>query len=1150
MTKQPQPSGIDPELEARIVAMVLGEASDFERGELDRLIDERPELAALKKKIQSVHGLLRDVVTGESVAADDDWKLSAERRGAVLAVIGGEAEGMPAKADAVESFKLSKSANDGFLWKLSKIAAVFCVVGLIGALLLPASQSAKMAARRTKSSDRMQPKKLGIENHFRSELVSKSLSGGDSAASRESFATNNEDYYFEGEAVAVAEPDYEANSKSALSAIRGSLNYDAVASADFGVDSREPRRQQKGKQVTERPGATASSPVPAAAAPSTAALDRFGEPLGGIAGEPGDDSARLAADKNGDEGAVAFDVGSRRLSSSETDPPKAGDGELTFPGLAAGRTNQNASVSADLAKRVAPTGSKDIPFRNNSFGTNSYGNSGSTASEAPEGLDISGAQAATSSDSSSMDIDALIELEDIVASRGASSQRRASSTIGKESVLKEQSASRRSATLDAKYNGQEANQRLLAEHDMPRESEGEEYGRQLSAQPEDQWGFARPSSKQWPATAAIEDPDRDGIATEDNMSRGGGVGGGGGQGGGGEMSGGRDESIRRPISEPEAENGGGQFRGKQLSEEAKQDSGRRFARNSEEEEIRMGEQGFEVDVSATVEDLVANQPASSLSEPATHENREQLQKSLGRLSETSKPNVNRGEDLFSADESTEIEGPRDEQRELLRRRSQLAAAGRVQGRRTVLDRFDGTDKAREKARVITRAAPAELNEKTAEDEAFSTFSLHVSDVSFKLARAALAKGEWPEAAKVRIEEFVNAFDYGDPLPSRNEKVACRLEQSIHPFLQQRNLLRVSLRTAAAGRASTTPLRLTLVLDNSGSMERVDRRETVRRAFALLAEQLAPVDQVTLISFARRPRLLADKVRGAQVSQLVQQIQELPSEGGTNIEAALQLAFEKAQEQQVENAQNRIILLTDGAVNLGDAQPESLSRMIASMRSAGIAFDAAGISAEGLNDEILEALTRQGDGRYYLLDSPADADDGFARQIAGALRPSAKNVKVQIEFNPRRVGRYKLLGFEKHRLKQEDFRNDQVDAAEMAAAEAGVALYTLESKANGAGDIGQVSVRFRDLSTGQMVENRWPIPYEADAPRADQATPSLRIATSAALLAAKFKGGPLGHSVDLRTLSELLAGLPDRHCDSKRVQQLQQMLQQARQLSAK
>lgn len=489
----------------------------------------------------------------------------------------------------------------------------------------------------------------------------------------------------------------------------------------------------------------------------------------------------------------------------------------------------------------------------------------------------------------------------------------------------------------------------------------------------------------------------------------------------------------------------------------------------------------------------------------------------------------------------------EERGEVLRRRDQLATSGR--------NRWDGyvppmlADNSESMKAWGTKApVPASLNEKAAQEEAFSTFSLHVGDVSFKLARAALASGQWPEAAKVRIEEFVNAFDYGDPMPSRSEKVSCQLEQSIHPFLQQRNLLRISMRTAAAGRSSNTPLRLTFVLDNSGSMERIDRRQTVRRAFALLVQQLKPIDQVTLISFARQPRLLSDKVRGDQSHQLVQLIADLPSEGGTNIEAALQLAFEKAKEQQTDGAQNRIILLTDGAVNLGDADPESLSQMITTMRGAGIAFDAAGICAEGLNDEVLEALTRKGDGRYYLLDSLEAADDGFARQIAGALRPSAKNVKVQVEFNPKRVGRYKLLGFEKHRLKQEDFRNDSVDAAEMAAAEAGVAMYQFEAKPDGEGDVGSVSVRFRDLSTGEMIENRWPIPYEAAAPRPDQAAPSLRIATSAALLAAKLRGEVLGETVDLKTLSDLIAELPDQDRDADRVRELHQMIQQARQLS--
>lgn len=443
--------------------------------------------------------------------------------------------------------------------------------------------------------------------------------------------------------------------------------------------------------------------------------------------------------------------------------------------------------------------------------------------------------------------------------------------------------------------------------------------------------------------------------------------------------------------------------------------------------------------------------------------------------------------------------------------------------------------------ALRQPTPAALDETSPSAEPFSTFSLHVSDVSFQLAKSSLASGKWPEAEKIRIEEFVNAFDYGDPVPSMGERVACRIDQGAHPFLQQRNLVRIALRTAEAGRSSGTPLRLTLLLDSSGSMERPDRRATLTRAVATLAGLLGENDRITLVSFARQPRLVADAVAGNEAMKLAETVAALPSEGGTNLEAALELAFEKAREHQEANAQNRIVLLTDGAANLGDAKAESLGARVELMRDAGIAFDAAGFGAEGLNDEILEALTRKGDGRYYLLDRPEDAGEAFAEQIAGALRPAAKNVKVQVEFNPDRVKSYKLLGFEKHRLATEDFRNDAVDAAELAAAEAGVAVYQVEPDPAGEGDLGSVSVRFRDLESGEMVERRWSLPHLATAPAADQGGGATHLAIVASQFAAKLAGGPLGDVVDLGELARLAATLPD----SPRVDELRTMIEQAR-----
>lgn len=451
---------------------------------------------------------------------------------------------------------------------------------------------------------------------------------------------------------------------------------------------------------------------------------------------------------------------------------------------------------------------------------------------------------------------------------------------------------------------------------------------------------------------------------------------------------------------------------------------------------------------------------------------------------------------------------------------------------------------RKKKTIPSPTKPKALPEETyTSAQPFSTFSLNVSDVSFKLAKSALLEnGKWPDAAKVRAEEFVNAFDYGDPSPRRGEPVACAIEQAAHPFLLQRNLLRIGMKTAAMGRSQ--PLRLTVLLDNSGSMEREDREASVLAAMQVLAAQLGPQDVITVVGFARTPRLLADRISGEKADKLVEIVANTPSEGGTNLEEALRLARGLAKRQHVEGAQSRVVLITDGVANLGNTVPDELASEVEAMRQQGIAFDACGVGAEGLNDDILEALTRKGDGRYYFLNRPEDADSGFARQLAGALTPAAKNVKVQVVFNPRRVSRYRLLGFEKHRLKKEDFRNDKVDAAEMAAEEAGNAVYQVQVNPQGEGELGEVFVRFYDVSSGRMVERSWPLPYEPQAKPFDMAEPSMQLAGAAVMLGEKLHGTDAG-SVRFPMISNTLHKLRAHYSHDSRVQDLIRMCEKVK-----
>lgn len=423
----------------------------------------------------------------------------------------------------------------------------------------------------------------------------------------------------------------------------------------------------------------------------------------------------------------------------------------------------------------------------------------------------------------------------------------------------------------------------------------------------------------------------------------------------------------------------------------------------------------------------------------------------------------------------------------------------------------------------------------ATEEPFSTFSLNISDASFQIARAAMEKGEQPDPAAIKPEQFYNAVNYGDPAPSSLEPVAAAIDQVAHPVIPGRNLVRVALRTASTGRSAAQPLRLTLLVDQSGSMVREDRRAAMETALEQLATLLTENDEVTVIGFSRTPRLLADSLPGDQAEKLPELINQTASEGGTNLEQAITLASELALRHKLDSAQNRIVLFTDGAANLGNADPSRLSESIEALRQQSISFDIAGIGTTDLNDNLLAELARHGNGRYYLVDENTGAS--LATQLAGAFRPAAENVKVQVVLNPNRVGNYKLIGFEKDRLKTEDFRNDSVDAAELAADEAGVAMYQVETLPEGSGEIGEVSVRFRDTASGEMVERTWTIPYDPSAPAIDKADQKTQLATLSLLAAQKLQGGPLADAINLRNFSETLARLKQAYAKDEKTTQM-------------
>jgi hypothetical protein len=334
------------------------------------------------------------------------------------------------------------------------------------------------------------------------------------------------------------------------------------------------------------------------------------------------------------------------------------------------------------------------------------------------------------------------------------------------------------------------------------------------------------------------------------------------------------------------------------------------------------------------------------------------------------------------------------------------------------------------------------------------------------------------------------------------------------------------------------------------MERADRVHILQEALRVLSAQLHPQDTLSVVTFARTPRLWADGVPGNKAAEVTQRITEITPQGGTNIAAALDLGYATALKHYQVGSINRVVMLTDGAANLGDVNPDELKKKVEKHRREGVALDCFGIGWEGYDDTILEALSRNGDGRYGFLNSPDEAATEFAGQLAGALHVAASDVKVQVEFNPRRVTAYRQIGYAKHQLKKEQFRDNTVDAAEIGAAESGNALYVVEVNPAGEGDLATVRVRFKDPGTNDYHEHEWPVPFTGAAIPLEQASPALRLAGSASAFAEWLVASPYATEVTPDRLIGLLNGVPANYGADPRPKKLEWMIRTAKSVSGR
>ncbi len=326
------------------------------------------------------------------------------------------------------------------------------------------------------------------------------------------------------------------------------------------------------------------------------------------------------------------------------------------------------------------------------------------------------------------------------------------------------------------------------------------------------------------------------------------------------------------------------------------------------------------------------------------------------------------------------------------------------------------------------------------DEPLSTFAIDVDTASYANTRRLLVAGALPPPGAVRLEELINYFPYDYACPTGPEPFAVHVAAAPCPWEPAHRLVRVALKGRELAPATRPPLRLTFLVDVSGSMQSANKLPLVQASLKLLVEQLQERDTVALVVYAGASGLVLPPTSGAHGRRIAAAIDALESGGGTNGAEGIRLAYQQARAAFVPGAANRVILATDGDFNLGATNESELVALIEKQAKSGVFLTVLGFGMGNLKDSTLEALADHGNGNYGYVDTPREAQKLLVEQSLGTLVTIAKDVKLQVELNPAHVTAYRLLGYENRRLAAQDFTDDAKDAGEIGAGHAVTALY--------------------------------------------------------------------------------------------------------------
>jgi Ca-activated chloride channel homolog len=338
---------------------------------------------------------------------------------------------------------------------------------------------------------------------------------------------------------------------------------------------------------------------------------------------------------------------------------------------------------------------------------------------------------------------------------------------------------------------------------------------------------------------------------------------------------------------------------------------------------------------------------------------------------------------------------------------------------------------------------AEINENPfleASRAPLSTFSIDVDTASYANVRRYLNDGQMPPKDAVRIEELINYFEYDYPQPVGGVPFSVTTEAAACPWNTKNRLVLIGLQGKKVSMEDTPPSNLVFLVDVSGSMSPANRLPLVKQGLKLLANQLSAKDRVAIVTYAGSSQLVLPSTRGDRKSEIIEAIDSLNIGGSTNGGGGIKMAYRVAQENFIANGNNRVVLASDGDFNVGVTSDSELVSLIEEKRKSNVFLSVLSFGTGNLNDSMMEKLADKGNGNYAYIDSLEEARKALGQQAAGTLYTIAKDVKIQVEFNPSQVAGYRLIGYENRLLADRDFNDDKKDAGEIGAGISVTALY--------------------------------------------------------------------------------------------------------------